>query len=117
MTAELIATQLIETKGEAYRKRSIHEIKPNLTQLIENKQPRSLQIDTKRNVSDEKVNTTVFVPPAPRLVEGSRARNLITVFVFFCSLQETTVAKCQLLENTPRISFLAATELHVSEVR
>jgi hypothetical protein len=59
VTAELIATQLVETRGEAYRNSSIHETKLEFTQLIENKQSRSLQIDTERNFSDEKVNTTV----------------------------------------------------------
>jgi hypothetical protein len=59
VTAELIAVQLIETRGEACRNRSIHETKLEFTQLIENKEPRSLQIDTKRNFSDEKAKTTV----------------------------------------------------------
>jgi hypothetical protein len=40
-----------------------------------------------------------------RTLEGRRARNLITVFVFSYSLHETTVAKRQLLENTTRIKF------------
>jgi hypothetical protein len=53
VTAELIATQLIENKEDAYRNRSIHETKLESTQLIENKQPRSLQIDTKSYFSDE----------------------------------------------------------------